>query len=124
MNRDKFLQLLKVLLEGTREGKIKWHETVDEKAFRVAFGAGLVRIEDRSDPDSGIQYSVAFLQDKQGRTIDELSPAHPGASQLLHSLYAEARASAFAVDRVLDSILRDAEAGKTVEPPQDYLRRE
>lgn len=125
MINEKFLQLVKVLLEGTHAGKIKWHETVDENAFRVVFGSGLVRIESVVRPEDESTFYLVSLQNRQGRTVDEfVSEGGLVSAQLLSELYYAARASARSADKVLDSILRDAEAGKTVEPPKDYLRRE
>ncbi|MGE0823336.1 MAG: hypothetical protein AB7G75_15870 [Candidatus Binatia bacterium] len=127
MINEKFLQLLNVLLEGTRAGKIKWHETVDEDAFRVVFGAGLVRIESRLDPVDETTFFVVSLLNRQGRTIETVTaslnmvtyPEPQVSYSFLSDLYTAARASARAADDVLDSILRDAEAGKTIDPSKE-----
>lgn len=134
MTNKKFIDLLGILLEGTKAGRIRWHETVDENAFRVVFGAGLVRIEEREEykrlvPDEGpeslvITY-VALLRNKQGRTLDELWSGHPEVPEgFLRELYTTARASALSTEDTLESMIKDAEVGKTVEPPADYLRRD
>ncbi len=134
MINEKFFKLLNVLLEGTRAGKIKWHETVDDDAFRVVFGAGLVRIESRLDPVTESALFVVSLLNRQGRAIDTITaatgpnviydPKFPVSYSFLSDLYTAARASARASDDVLDSMLRDAEAGKTIDPPKDYPRRD
>jgi len=134
MSKRKFLDLLTILLKETKEGKIQWHETVDEQVFRVAFGAGLVRVEERvsehSTPDFEDTWSqttyVALLRNKQGRTLDELWSGHEEVPEgFLHELYTTARASALSIDDTINSMIKDAEMGKTVEPPtEDSLRRE
>jgi hypothetical protein len=132
MVNEKFLQLLNILLEETHTGKIKWNETVDDDAFRVVFGSGLVRIESQLSPENETPFFVVSLLNRQGRTIETLAvgpnevtyPAPPVSYSFLSDLYTAARASARAADEVLDNILKEARAGKTIDPPKDYLRRD
>lgn len=127
MPNEKFLQLLNSPLNKTREGKIRWHETASPLAFRVAFNAGLVRVEARyeDDDETGEGYYAVLLLNRQGQVIDSLWSENDTVPKgFLREVYATARASARQADEIIDSMLKDAEAGKTVEPPKDYLGRE
>ena len=121
MASEKFSMLLNKLLSKTREKEIRWHETADELAFRVALGDGLVRIEYGVDFE-GDEYYAAYLQDRKGRTLDQIGPAYQkGLTQeLLSELFDAARPSALGVDDVLERMIEDVELGKTQDlPPED-----
>jgi hypothetical protein len=122
MASEKFLQLLTSLLEGTREGRLRWSETASEHAFRVAFETGLVRVETRYDDYAEHDNYFALLQDRQGRTVDELASFDKTAPQgFLRDLYNAARYSALEADKIIEKMLMDAERGKTVKPPDENL---
>lgn len=110
MANPKFIALLKVLNNATKEGKVNWQETADEDAFRVLLGSGMVRIESGFGEDTGHQYR-AFLLNQKGRTIDELWVGE-GRDEygLLDGLYSLARASALNIDMVVDSMLANLKA--------------
>ncbi len=123
MASEKFIRLLTSLLEGTQEGKIKWSETASEKAFRVAFEPGLVRVAVEYSDYTDCENYFAFLQDRQGRTVDEIASYDNTAPQgLLRNLYIAARYSALRADDILEKMLMDAEIGKTVSPPDENPR--
>jgi hypothetical protein len=120
MASEKFIRLLTSLLEKTQEDKIRWNETASEQAFRVAFEPGLVRISVEYDEYAERENYFAFLQDRQGRTVDELASYDDTAPQgLLRNLYIAARSSALRADDILERMLRDTERGATVEPPAE-----
>ncbi len=120
MASEKFIRLLSSLLERTQENKITWSETASEHAFRVAFESGLVRISGEYNEHAEREDYFAFLQDRQGRTVDELASSDNTAPQgLLRYLYLAARYSALRADDILERMLRDAESGQTVKPPDE-----
>ena len=126
MASEKFSILLQKLLRKTLDKIIRWHETADEKAFRIALGDGLIRIERSSAYDSdGEQrvYCVAYLQDRKGRTLDQMGPLYIDQSgptaELLSDLFEASRISALGVDNILESMAADIESGQTQPLPQE-----
>ena len=125
MASEKFSILLQKLLRKTLDKTIRWHETADEEAFRIALGDGLIRIERGSAYDSdGEQrvYCVAYLQDKKGRTLDQIGPLYisqTGPAKLLSDLFEASRISALGVDDILESMAADIESGQTQPLPQE-----
>ncbi len=120
MASEKFSMLLDKLLSKTREKDIRWHETANDSAFRIALGDGLIRIEYEVDSD-GDMYYAAYLQNRKGRTLDQIGPLYRGDStnELLPELFEAARISALGVDEILESMAKDAELGKTQPLPSE-----
>ncbi|MXW81778.1 MAG: hypothetical protein F4Z57_22890 [Gemmatimonadetes bacterium] len=121
MVSDKFSILLRKLLSKTREKGISWHETADESAFRIALGDGLIRIEYSGVYESG-EYYAAYLQNRKGRTLDQIGPLYQEEDlmrQLLSELFEAARSSALGVDDILERMVKDAELGITQDPPPE-----
>ena len=120
MASEKFSTLLRKLLSKTREKDINWHETADENAFRIALGDGLIRVEYYTDAD-GDTFYAAYLQNRKGRTLDQLGPLYQGSptKELLFELYEVARISALGVDDLLESMAEDVELGKTKPLPSE-----
>ena len=123
MASEKFSRLLEKLLSKTREKDIRWYETANESAFRIALGDGLIRIE--HDSDVADEYYAAYLQNRKGRTLDQIGPlSQPSSTRsLLSQLFAAARISALGVDDILESMVADVELGQTQPlpplPPQE-----
>lgn len=118
MASEKFIMLLDKLLSKTREKDIRWHETANDSAFRIALGDGLIRIE--YDVDSaGDVYYAAYLQNRKGRTLDQIGPLFREENELLPELFEAARISALGVDEILESMAKDAELGKTQPLPSE-----
>ena len=121
MASEKFSILLGKLLSKTRKKEILWHETANVSAFRIAFGDGLVRIEYGVDFEGNVYYA-AYLQDRKGRTLDQIGPAYQKdpTQELLSELFDAARPSALRVDDILERMMEDVELGKTQDlPPED-----
>lgn len=119
MASEKFSTLLEKLLLKTREKDIRWHETANESAFRIALGDGLIRIEYSSDFDNE-EYYAAYLQNRKGRTLDQIGPLYnvDSTRELLSELFEAARISALGVDDILESMVADVESGQTQPLPQ------
>ena len=45
--RNKFRKLVQQLISNTENGKIVWHDTADEDAFRANMQGGMVRVQKR-----------------------------------------------------------------------------
>lgn len=124
MASDKFIQLIQNLLRATEDGKLGWQQTAKEGVFRIALGDGLVRIECLDEPPStDIPYYAAYLVDRRGQTIDQIR-THGNSiidsDLMLDELYKAARLSALnTTNAVIDSMLKDIEAGRTREIPPD-----
>ena len=123
MASEKFSILLGKLLRKTLDKTVRWHETADEKAFRIALGDGLIRIEQDSIYDRDIEenrvYYAAYLQNRKGRTLDQIGPLYnvDDTRELLSELFEAARISALGVDDILESMVADVELGQTQPPP-------
>ncbi len=121
MASEKFSVLLEKLLSKTREKDIRWHETANESAFRIALGDGLIRIEHSADFEND-EYYAAYLQNRKGRTLDQIGPLYAvdATRELLSELFEAARISALGVDDILESMVADVELGQTQPlPPQE-----
>ena len=121
MASEKFKILLEKLLEKTCGRELQWHETADESAFRIALGNGLVRIEFDSDYENDTYYA-AYLQNKQGRTLDQIGPLYSQHTlrDFLSEIFVAARISALGVDELLEGMEEDLKSGKTQPlPPED-----
>jgi hypothetical protein len=119
---DKFEIFLHTLGDATKKGTIKWGSAVQQDTFRIALGEGLVRIEQMYDPeDQSIGYGV-FLLDRQGNTVENLFGWGGPELNWLQDLYIAARRSAFDIDKLIDSMVKDLKEGKTrplpTEPPE------
>ena len=126
MASEKFSTFLVKLVRKTLDKTVRWYETADEKAFRIALGGGLIRVEQGStyNRDDGVdeEYYAAYLQNRKGRTLDQIGPLYQVDStrELLSKLFEAARISALGVDDVLESMVADVELGQTQPlPPQE-----
>lgn len=118
MANDRLVQLINELYRATLDGRIRWQETASEDAFRVGLGDGLVRIQRGSEPVRG--YYVISLLNKHGRIVDELQAGDfTEHYQQLDDLYQKARSSALNEDQIVDSMLRDLKAGRTLTLPSE-----
>lgn len=119
MASEKFRILLEKLLSRTHEKDIRWHETANESAFRIPLRDGLIRIEYDSDFEG--EYYVAYLQNREGRTLDQIGPLYQASvmRHLLSELFRAARVSALGVDDILEKMVEDVESGNPQSLPQE-----
>lgn len=120
MASEKFRIFLEKLLSKTQTKDVRWYETASESAFRIALGDGLIRIEYGSDFNDDEYYS-AYLQNRKGRTLDQIGPLYQADStrELLADLFEAARISALGVDEILEGMAEDVELGKIQLLPKD-----
>ena len=118
MASDKFEILLEKLLSKTQGEGVRWYETANESAFRISLGDGLIRIEYGSDFEG--EYYVAYLQNREGRTLDQIGPLYRATPMrvLLSKLFGAARVSALGVDDILEKMVADVESGRPQPLPQ------
>jgi hypothetical protein len=129
MASPKLYNLLRIIHQQTTAGTIKWQTTVNESAFRIGLGSGIVRIEKikvYSDPaDEEVDGYRATLMDKNGKPVDELYDYEPlnEPNVFVRDLFSNARVSALDIDDILDSMFRDLEEGRTqpLNPENDIL---
>ncbi|SRR6266404_8023910 len=120
MASERLIKLLGELLETTRLGVVGWQETAEENAFRIGLGDGMIRIQSRTNGDDDERNYEAYLMNKQGRVVDEVTAWRNSSNyMILRELYEEARSSALNMDGVVKSMLSDLREGRTRELPPD-----
>src|SRR5712664_102730 len=111
MASAQFENLLTQLLQATKEKKVQWSETADEKSFRVGLGKGIVRITVDDD------LATAVLINDAGKIADSLDQYH-GRTPIfegrpnLHELFDLARASALDVEGLVGGMLENLSQGR------------
>lgn len=129
MASPQFLHLLEQLHKTAQTKKLAWQptKTYNEhtNAFRVALGDGIVRIEaeGENDPHCGTSYRAALLT-RDGHLVDEAYVMEYTADvEMLRDIFRTARAAAFNLDRMIDGMQDDLEAGRSRElpPEKDWL---
>ena len=118
MASEQLTKLLSELLDATSHGAVGWEETAEEDAFRIGLGDGMIRIQSRTNPDNDERQYEAYLMNKQGRVVDEIS-SWGSNYKLLRELYEAARSSALNMELVVRSMLSDLREGRTRELPPD-----
>jgi hypothetical protein len=120
MASERLVKLLGELLQTTRLGVVGWQETAEENAFRIGLGDGMIRIQSRTNGDDDERNYDAYLMNKQGRVVDEVTAWRNSPNYvMLRELYEEARSSALNMDDVVKSMLSDLREGRTRELPPD-----
>src|SRR6267143_2577865 len=95
MASAQFENLLSQLLQATKEKKVQWSETADEKSFRIGLGKGIVRITTDDDAVSAVLINDAG---KIADSMDQYRRSGFAEGPDLHELFDLARASALDVD--------------------------
>jgi hypothetical protein len=109
--------LVAALLRETATKKLRWSTTADANAFRVAFPAGVVRIQ-FVRLKTGEHFYMLVVSDPKGVLLEQRSSKQPG-SEYLADLYKMARGSALNLDDTLRNLLSDIREGRQVEPPPE-----
>ncbi|HWG45008.1 MAG TPA: hypothetical protein VN688_19720 [Gemmataceae bacterium] len=108
--RNKFRKLVQQLISNTENGKIVWHDTADEDAFRANMQGGMVRVQKRFRFDEEghevIDYSLTLL-DRKGRELEDYSPESLAPENDLADLWNWARRSSRGSVDVLDNLLKE-----------------
>ncbi len=128
MASQQFLHLLEQIHKNAKTKKLAWRpakcEHPVESAFRVALGEGVLRVESRGDNDW--MYSASYrveLRTRDGQLVDEVEASQTYVSDhfdFLRDIFHAARAAAFNLDRLIDGMQDDLEAGRTRNlPPEE-----
>lgn len=127
MASPQFLHLLEQIHKNAKTGKIAWQpvRNYDQtgSAFRVALGEGVLRVEAEGDDDwNGGSYRAELLT-RDGDLVDEVEASQMYDSEhydFLRDIFHGARAAAFNLDRMIDGMQDDLEAGRTRDlPPEE-----
>jgi hypothetical protein len=105
--REKFINLLRKLLQATKMKRIVWSDTADENTFRLSFKNGMIHIGEVPNPVFPSKLLTATLFNQNNTPIETIQFGPDGASEevnLLRELYALARDSALRPDDVLESV--------------------
>jgi hypothetical protein len=111
MATEKFLDLLRGVIVRTRERKIRWQDSEATDTYVLTLGTGKIRVQSWSDEDGDTWYG-AFLEDGQGRRVDEELAYRGDEKLLLEEIYVTARASALQIDDLIETMLQDLEKDK------------
>ena len=104
MAEDKIVRLVRLLLEKTKAGEIKWEETSKLNIFQFSV----------SNYSLLISRQILTVCTREGDIIEEvngLEPPHEGVR--LSELFELARRDAMGVEKALDEIIFLLEAGET-----------
>lgn len=111
---EKQIQLVRLLLTKTNEGKLQWKETTNELAFQTSFAQNSVWVLER--PRAGDPDYVISLINGTGTVVESFSDidlreasGDTGWYTILRELFEKARRSALGSDIVLKEILSSLE---------------
>ncbi len=127
MASPQFLHLLEQLPKNTKSKNLAWRPAKYEGyalgAFRLALGEGVVRIIAKDDDDWRLSASYcAQLLTREGDLVDEIEASQLCGDDyftLLHDVFHSARAAAYQLDRLIDGMQDDLEAGRSRELPPE-----
>jgi hypothetical protein len=127
MASPQFIHLIEQLIKNARAGKVRWQPATREHTFRIALGEGVVDVRAGSDDYNNYAASyTARLLMRDGHLVDEIEASQftTGEVELLRDLFHTARASAFELDRLIDGMQDDLEAGRVRDLPPDIPETE
>lgn len=127
MATEQFLYLLEQLHKTSQARPIPWQPTAHKREFKLGLGEGSVRLKLYGGNDySDLRTVRAALCNRAGRTIDEYEAAELESENFkwLLELYLQAHATAFQLNRVVDAMLGDLEAGRFRELPPEKEEEE
>jgi hypothetical protein len=128
MASPQFHHLLEQIHKTSQTRKLAWQPVAKSRyskkvAFRLALGEGVVRIEAEAEDDEHFSACyAATLSRRDGLLVDEARGAQFSSEDftLLRDIYQAARAAAFNLDRMVDEMQADLEAGRVRElPPEE-----
>ena len=113
---EKMMELLRLLLDQTRAGKVEWEYLADDEMVRASIGKGLVRIGRETGtitPDGGqalpattVYYLVWVIGPNGGVTDDYIvTPLEPRNYEVVSQLYQTARTGARDSNQVLQTMI-------------------
>jgi hypothetical protein len=116
MAMDKRQQVVQLLSQKTKEGKLDWREAVKGDAFQVALTDKVLRIREvpphDPDPDDIPDYAIDLVNGN-GKVVDTFRDTQLGDEgsgywwQKMHDLYEMARRKALRSDELLDEAVSE-----------------
>ncbi|GEM_PF-1417823 len=128
MASQEFLRLLDQLGKTAERRRLPWQPikqyASDHCDFRLALGAGIVRIEtnDASANENSFDARyTAYLTTRDGLLIDEVVARQNESDYypMLREIYHQALIAAFDLSRMVDGMQDDLESGKVRDLPED-----
>ncbi|HEX4948771.1 MAG TPA: hypothetical protein VFZ34_18995 [Blastocatellia bacterium] len=122
MATEQFMYLLEQVHKTAQTVPIPWQSTANKREFKIGLGEGSVRLKLFGGNDySDLRTVKAYLCNGEGRAIDEYEAGEFESENFkwLLELYLQAHATAFKLNRVVDSMLGDLEVGRFRELPQE-----
>lgn len=127
MASPQFLHLLEQLHKNTKSKNLAWrparYDGPAAGAFRIALGEGVVRVISKDDDDWMFCASYcAQLLTRDGDLADEIEASQQFSDEyftLLRDVFHSARAAAYQLDRLIDGMQDDLEAGRSRELPPE-----
>lgn len=123
---DKYVDLIRSLIDRTKDGDVDWRDTSTSKQFAVYLKSGNITIDyypeierpDRARPEG---YGITIFND-EGNKVDEikaLRTQNNNTFNLLKELYTSAKRSYLKVDKTVDGMLSEISEEEEVggEPP-------
>ena len=109
-------ELIKLLINGTKNGTLKWEPSADEYTFRLSSRTANVRITKEETVGTFRRLTVI---NEVGRVIEEYSPKQANEIEEFDELFDEARRSASNTDEVLDELMKELSKGVKSAPEAD-----
>ena len=119
MATEQFMYLLEQLHKTAQARSIPWQATAHRREFKIGLGDGSIHLKLFGENEYVSRSVTASLVNGEGRTIDDYEAGEYESSNFkwLLELYLQAHATAFNLNRVVDSMLGDLEVGKFRELP-------
>jgi hypothetical protein len=121
MATEQFMYLLEQLHKTAQARPIPWQSTAHKREFKIGLGEGSIHLKLFGENEYVSRSITASLVNSEGRTIDDYEAGEYESSNFkwLLELYLQAHATAFHLNRVVDSMLGDLEAGLFRELPPE-----
>jgi hypothetical protein len=114
MADDKVVRLVRLLVERTKAGEIRWEETPTMNTFQCSVSNYSVLISQRSFVDISGMVQTLTVCNEEGKIIEEVDGEELRSEGVqLRELFELARRNAMGVEKALDEMLHLLEAGES-----------
>jgi hypothetical protein len=132
MASPQFLAILKQLYETGEQKPLRWEPVKRSRHsaycdIYLALGQGIIHLSsNEADEESLAAKYVATLLTREGLIVEELTTSQlaTGYSSLVRDLFRQARAAAFNLPQMIESMQQDLAVGTSREIPPVVLSRE
>jgi len=110
-----YKQLMDLLIQRTKEGKVNWQQSVAEAEFIVYFKERSLTIFTGVDQQSNEDFVAFVLRDKNGKEIDRFWVDQGDLDyQEMQALYLSARRTALDIDKTIRALTEELKSGKKI----------